>query len=118
MDTLQKLMAKKKKDKPLSDVAKDAKISVVKNLQSMASDAMKEGLKGGLKKSSPEDKSAGELTLDNVHEALPISPPEGKENLEPSEEDEGEEECSEEELDAKLEALMAKKKKLQDKKSE
>lgn len=137
MDTLHKLMAKKKKDKPLSDTAKEAKMSVVKDMQKMAADAMRDGLKGGLKKvsvasDSPEglkkglekaeelvesgltgeeemeEKEPGE-ELAEAEEEVPSVTPEGEENLD--------EECSEEELDAKLAKLMELKKKLQAKKA-
>jgi hypothetical protein len=127
-----KLMEKKKKDKPMSDVAKDAKTSVLKDLQSMASNAMKDGLKGGLKKvtvasDSPEGLKAGlekaedmvegklgaidekdaDTDLEDAAEELPIhagGAEEGEDEME---------DCSEEELDAKLEKLMAMKKKMQ-----
>lgn len=107
-----KLM-KKKKGKPMSDVEKDAKMSVVKEMQSMASDAMRGSFKDAIAKKSgkADDKEAGELSLDNVDEALPIVTPEGEENLE-ADSDEEDEDCSEEELDAKLAKLMSLKQKL------
>ena len=109
-----KLMDKKKKDKPMSDVQKDAKMSVVEDLRDMASKAMKDGLKGGVKKVSVASDSAEGLSkglemakkiadskklgsmdemkedgneLDNAEEELPNSPVEGEENLESSEEE-------------------------------
>jgi hypothetical protein len=130
-----KLMEKKKKDKPMSDVAKDAKTSVLKDLQSMAAGAMKDGLKGGLKKvsvmsDSPEglkkglekaedmveggmgeiDEKDADMDLADAEEALPI-------HANGEIEDDDMEDCSEEELDAKLEKLMAMKKKMQEKKA-
>jgi len=137
MEAFKKLMDKKKKDKPMSDIAKDAKMSVVKDLSDMASKAMKSGLKGGVKKVSVlsdtkegleaglkkaedlvDSKKFGSMDemmesepgeeLAEAEEELPISPDEGEENLE---------ECSEEEIDEKLAKLMDMKKKMQAKKA-
>tara|TARA_R110000868_G_scaffold66014_10_gene197044 strand:+ start:3846 stop:4304 length:459 start_codon:yes stop_codon:yes gene_type:complete len=150
---LDKLMEKKKKDKPMSDMAKEAKMSVVKEMQAMAAGAMKDGLKGGLKKvtvasDSPEglkegldkakqiadgisgdDTDQADTDLEDAREDEPIHSPEGykqakedsKEMMGYSGEEEGEEDemedCSEEELDAKLAKLMDLKKKMQAKKA-
>ena len=132
MDKFEKLLQKKKKDKPMSDVAKDAKMSVVKDLQQMASDAMRTGLKGGLKKvtvasDSPEGLKAGlekaeeivekkdemegdeeETELEEAREDLPMTQ---------ASEDDDMEDCTEEELDMKLAKLMEMKKKMQEKKA-
>lgn len=122
MDTLQKIIAaKKKKDKPLSDVAKEAKMSVVKDMQSMASGAMKDSLKGAgplpkaegtsnLESMGGFDTEDADTDYEDATEQVPESPDEGERN---GNEFEG---CSEEELDAKLAQLMEVKKKLEAKK--
>lgn len=140
------LEKKKKDGKGLSDHEKEAKLGVLKHLHDMAADAMGEGLKGlkkvtvasdsheGLKEGletakevvgdseeSPLHEGAEEVEAEDAeHES-----PEGHHDLEmesdeekshPSLHEDVESELSEDELDAKLKELMAKKEALKLKK--
>jgi hypothetical protein len=120
---IDKLMKMKKKEGKLSDVEKDAKLSVLQDLKSQAEDSLAGKLKG-LKKvtvaaGSPSDLKKG---LDKAKEIIGDMPEmeeaeeEAGEDLDADEEmheDHGEEEAlTEEELDAKLQKLMAMKEKM------
>jgi hypothetical protein len=126
-DKFKKLMDKqKKKGDGLSDMQKEAKMSVVKSMSDMASQAMRSGLKDGVAKkvSVMSDSDEGlKKGLEKAEEIIEQKP--DIQELESEQEDEAyaeseeseEEEMSEEELDAKLQSLMALKEKLQAKKS-
>jgi hypothetical protein len=132
-DKLAKLMAKKK-GRPMDDLEKEAKMGVIKDLSSAASDAMR-GKLSGLKKITIASDSAEGLKkgLEKAEEIIESSPgmeeamSEEGEMVEDAEDGEAhgsdllaggedEEEMSEEELDAKLAKLMEKKQKLEAKK--
>lgn len=120
MDKLMKMAAGKKKSN-LSDVEKDAKMSVLHELKKLATDKMKDNL-GGLKKvtvASPdkqglskgleaaqammEGEEIGESDEEAVAEDLDLAGDRSPEDMS---------EMSEEEIDAKLQELMEKKKAL------
>lgn len=123
MDKLEKLMAKKRPGKEMSDVEKEAKMGVVGDLRKMASEAMGDKLRG-LKKVSvaAPDQEGLEMGLEKAKEIV-------GEGMEESPEDEQSpegisdtpdmsdmENLSEDELDQKLQHLMSLKQQMQDKK--
>ena len=139
MDALKKIEMLKKHKKELSPVEKEAKGSVLKDIQALAQKAMG-GKLGGLKKveiasNSPEGLKKGLETAQEVVEGLPEGSgldkmaKEGSEEIHPDHEaseseefEAGEEEGllegeeSEEELDAKIKELLEKKAALSHKK--
>lgn len=112
----EKLMKKlEKKGKKLSPLEQKAKMDVVKELQSQAGDMMGEKLKG-LKKvtvasDSEEGLKAGLEKAEEVIEQKQESEQEDESEEMSAESDESEEELSPEEIDAKIQELMALKKK-------
>lgn len=109
----EKLMKKlEKKGKKLSPLEQKAKMDVVKELQSQAGDMMGEKLKGLKKVTVASDSEEGlKAGLEKAEEVL-----EQKEEAEQEDESEemsaeSEEELSPEEIDAKIQELMALKKK-------
>lgn len=109
MDKFEKLLDKKKKGgKELSDVERDAKMSVVKHLKSLAGDEMSNRLKGMKKVSvssdSPEGLKAG---LEKAEEMVDKMKGESEdEESEEMAEHDSDEDLDESGLDAKLEKLM------------
>jgi hypothetical protein len=72
MDALRKLMASKQKEKGMSPMEKDAKMSVLNDLHKMASDAMADHMNGSMKKvtvASPDEEGL-EHGLDKAKDLL------------------------------------------------
>lgn len=140
-DALKKL--KSKKDRPMTDLEKEAKLSILGSLKDQAGQALanrvrgikkatvvakdEEGLKEGLDKAKdlvskmPEAEDQVAEAGDDVAEEMAESSEEEASEQEGHDAAPGEEhkeEMSEEELDAKLKELMAMKEKLKSKKSE
>ena len=117
---MEELLKKKKKD-GMSETEKGAKTSVLSHLRDLASDAMGEKLHG-LKKVTvaASDKKGLEEGLDKAKELVEKNPSDlskameaGQELAEEGEEEASEmEECSPEEIDAKIAELLALKEKM------
>jgi hypothetical protein len=103
--------AKKKEGKKLSPVEKEAKGSVLKDLRDMASGAMAKKVKGIKKVEVASNSEEGlEAGLEKAKEILGKSPESEEEEM-PMEH---EEECDTvEEIDSKIQELLAKKKELE-----
>lgn len=116
---MKKLMMLKKDKKKMSPSEKEAKMSVLKDLKSVAEEAMGDDLKGMKKVTVAADSEEGlEEGMDKAKELLKakmgdMSPADAEhEEEEMEEESEDSEDMSEEELDAKIAKLMEMKKKL------
>lgn len=110
------MFKKKMKSEGMNPIEKEAKMAAVSEMKKMAEDAMSEKL-GGLKKvtvAAPDDESLKqglEKAEDIVESKLGESEDESEMEDE-SEEDESETAMSEEELDKKIQELLALKEKL------
>lgn len=120
MDSLKKMeMLKKKKE--MSPVEKEAKMSIMKDIQDMASKAMGDKL-GGLKKvtvasDSPSGLKEGLEKAEDMLEAKEETEmPEMMDDSEMEDEMSMDEDMSMEEIDQKLQELLDKKKALESKK--
>lgn len=122
-DKMAKLLAKKK-DRPMDDLEKQAKMSVIKD---MGNSAMRDlaGKLHGLKKVTvaSDSKEGLQKGLEKAEELLSNMPngeqlEESDESMEESEDQEmsSDEDMSEEEINAELERLMQKKQMLENKK--
>lgn len=142
MDVLKKLKEMNKGKKELSPVQKEAKMNVVKELRDFANEALsqrlkdsgkkvvvgsdsKEGLEAGLDKAKqmlhqqPDDGSdMGDLSHEQNHELEDTEAPEMEQAEEESEyEPKHESELSEDDLDKKIQDLLAKKAKMKHQKA-
>lgn len=110
------------KKKGMSELEKKAKLAALKGAHKMASDEMKGGLAGLKKISVSSDSKKGleeglekaeELVSGKNHIVEDAEEEAGAEGIEdPTHDSEDLEQCSEEELDAKIEELMAMKEKM------
>jgi hypothetical protein len=111
---MKELMFKKKKEECMDPLDKEAKMAAVSEMKKMAEDAMSEKL-GSLKKvtvAAPDEEGL-KKGLEKAEEIVEASP-EGMESEAEESEEEGSEvaEMSEEELDKKIQELLALKSKL------
>lgn len=117
MKMLEKLLEKKKGEKPISKEYKDSKMSVLKALHDEMSRMMGDDLKG-LKKVTvaSDDKEGLEEGLDKAKDLIAsgeLSPMESEqESEESSEEEKSDEECTPAELDEKIKKLQELKAKM------
>lgn len=114
MSDLKSLLGKKKQESPEK---KEAKLKALSDMRGIASDMMKDGLKGGLSKvtvaaDNPEHLKEGLEKAKEIlaKKELPGMEDESSEMESPEEESLEGEEMSPEEIDAEIERLMALKK--------